>query len=613
MTARLRTLCTGLMAAILALGAPAPGVSVADVPTDCPPVMPTSRIRPGMRGTGRTVAAGRTPGTFDAEVLGVLPDAVAAGHDMIVVELSGPVIDRHGVWAGMSGSPVSVGGRLIGAVAYGLAWGPSTVVGLTPASDIVRLLELPEASAAPPPPDRVTLTGELRTAIARRHDMAVLSVGGSLAPLPAPVGVSGVAPADMTRLREALTRSGLPMLAYAAGSATASSATPATPATTAIPGGSMAAVLSYGDVTMTAMGTTTYVCGDRAVAMAHPITYRGAVGFGASDAEVLTVVHDPLGGSYKLATAGAPLGVVDQDRSAGLRLLSGRAPRLIPLRATVIDRDTGRRGTAVTDLTESSWTPTVAFLTAIGAIDNAMDRSGGGSASVSWTVRGTRADGTPWSLTRENRFATPTEIGYDATSELQLALSALEANALEAVTFTGVSLRGGVEQQVHRLTVDAATVSIDGGPPVPLEPDLPVEVPSGASLILAVTLRAYRAAHPVTVELPVALPAGVEGSGMLTVGAPGIVGDPWLCVWDPQACADMLGVRTFDALLDTLANQPRNDDLVAEVQLFGAGGTREPGDDATGAQAAPTVRTLRRLGHVVSGMIGVPLHVTPAR
>lgn len=608
MTVRSRALCTGLLAVSLALGAPAPGVSVADVPTDCPPVMPTAQIRPGMRGTGRTVVAGRTPRTFDAEVLGVLPDAVSAGRDMIVVELSGSAVDRHGVWAGMSGSPVSVGGRLIGAVAYGLAWGPSTTVGLTPAEDVVRLLDLPEASAAPAPPDSVAVTPELRMAIAQRHDMAVQAVGGTLAPLPAPLGVSGLAPADMARLREALTRSGLPMLAYNAGSATASTA----PAATAIAGGSMAAVLSYGDVTMTAVGTTTYVCGDRAVAMGHPVTYRGAVGFGASEADVLTVIHDPLGGSYKLTTVGAPLGLVDQDRSGGLRLLGGRAPRLIPLRATVIDRDTGRRGTAITDLTESSWTPTVGFLNAIGAIDNAMDRTGGGSASVSWTVRGTRADGSPWSLTRDNRFATPGEIGYDATSELQMALSALEANALEAVTFTGVSLRGGVEQQVRRLTVDSATASVDGGPPAPLDPNLPLDVPSGAALTLTVTLRAYRAANPITVELPVALPAGVEGAGMLTVGAPGIVQDPWLCVWDPQACADLLGVRTFDGLLDTLANRPRNDDLVAEVNLFGAGGMPQPDGAIPGAQA-PTARTLRRLDHVVSGTIGVPLNITPAR
>ena len=94
-------------------------------PGECPTIKETSDLSAGMTGTGWTVSQGTTPEEFDVTVLGVLPDAIAPGRDMIIVETSSPAIDAvGGIWFGMSGSPVYVGGELIGAVAFGLTFGP---------------------------------------------------------------------------------------------------------------------------------------------------------------------------------------------------------------------------------------------------------------------------------------------------------------------------------------------------------------------------------------------------------------------------------------------------------------------------------------------------------
>ena len=101
-----------------------------------------------MTGQGLTVVRGATPQPFAVEVLGVLEDGIGAGRDMIIIEVSDlpgrEVISAGGgIWAGMSGSPVYINGQLLGAVAYGFSAAPSPIGGVTPAADMLDLLDLP--------------------------------------------------------------------------------------------------------------------------------------------------------------------------------------------------------------------------------------------------------------------------------------------------------------------------------------------------------------------------------------------------------------------------------------------------------------------------------------
>ena len=131
-------LAAGFTAALLTPTVIVPGSAGAvPVATDCPTALPTVEAVAGMVGTGYTVERGNTAEAFTANVLGRISNGVAPGIDMIMAELSSPALDRAGgVWAGMSGSPVyAEDGRLMGAVAYGLAWN-SKIAGITPAESM---------------------------------------------------------------------------------------------------------------------------------------------------------------------------------------------------------------------------------------------------------------------------------------------------------------------------------------------------------------------------------------------------------------------------------------------------------------------------------------------
>ena len=135
-----------------ALGAP---TAQSATGTSCPAPYPEAQLTKGQAVTGLTVdgvTSATDPAKFTGTVLGVLKDGIAPGLDMIMARLSSPEIDRvGGIWQGMSGSPVYASdGRLVGAVAYGLSFGPSPVAGITPAADMEALLGQQGASAAAP-------------------------------------------------------------------------------------------------------------------------------------------------------------------------------------------------------------------------------------------------------------------------------------------------------------------------------------------------------------------------------------------------------------------------------------------------------------------------------
>jgi hypothetical protein len=176
-----------------------------------------------MTGTGWVTAEGRTPEPFTADVLGVLPSALGPGRDVVVVRVSGPSIQRAGgAWYGMSGAPVYVGEKLLGAVSFQLSFGPSSVVGLTAAEDMAPILSYPTASAdgsAPPRAStrRIPLPASTRETVAESTETSPSDVG-SLVQLRLPLSVSGVSARAMRRVTRAIRREDAPFLAYSGAS-----------------------------------------------------------------------------------------------------------------------------------------------------------------------------------------------------------------------------------------------------------------------------------------------------------------------------------------------------------------------------------------------------------
>lgn len=572
---RLSSLLTGAVTSALAgallvtmpVAAGSAGAApAATPPTDCPVITPVAQIHAGMHGTGWTVTTGTTPRPFNVDILGVAPDAIGPGRSMIIIEIS-DVPGRHfvdragGIWAGMSGSPIYVNGKLVGAVSYGFSTGPSHIGGATPAADMHAILAYPGATPAAAGATRIKLSGALRSTVARRTRTTAAAVS-SLSRLPIPLAVSGLSDAARKRLQDRFDRAGDSVIVVAGSRTAAPSGEPAFARPVA--GGNFAALLSYGDVTAGGVGTTTWVCGDRALAFGHPLLLNGRSTFGANDATSLAIVTDPTTGPFKLANITRLFGILDQDRTTAIRAHLGVTPTLIPVTAKVRSLELGTTRTGETDITMSDFVSALAPEHLWSDINAATDRSGPGSALLHWVIRGTRSDGTPWVLTRTNRVASNFDIASQSAFALDDHTFTLAENRFDDITFTSIDINATVSPRVRAETVTGISVSKNGGA---FKTPTVLKVHRGDSLVVRVRLRVYQGAKR-TIDVPLSVPSDTPlGSGQLSVtGGADVFGSS--CEFDPSSCP-----KSFPALLHFLATAPRNDDVVVDLGVFGDDGT----------------------------------------
>ena len=578
---RRSTLLCLLAAASVFLGSELALVSSAGAqmagPIDCPPIKPTSELQKGMIGTGWTVVEGRTPQPFQALVKGVLPNGFGPGRDLIVVELSGATIDTvGGAWYGMSGSPVYVDGELIVAVSAVLAYGPSKIVGLTAAEDMHRLFSYPSTDASTDPssslypaeepanepvPTSLRLTDRDINALgARSTDQE--ETGSSFVQMKIPLSVSGMSDRAFTKFRRIMNRENAPFVPYAGSSAAAQEST--TPAQLHA-GGNFAGVISYGDLTLAGIGTTTMVCEGAAIAYGHPFFWEGKTQLGANDANSLVIVKDEAYGSYKLAVVAEAAGTIDQDRLAGVRAITGAAPPSIPITSTVNALNTGNARDGQTDAVLSEMVPFLAPYHLYANILVTFDQWGAGSSDVSWTIRGTTESGQPFELTRSNMYASEWGIEYHSVIELEGQLYQLFYNDFEEITFDSVDADVTIDDEIRRYSITKVLVARNGRP---YEETRRIRAARGDTIRLQVTLTPYDLSGDRVVEMTVRVPRRARTDGILEIsGGSGPRGE--FCFYEPRACDDGSSgkIESLDQLIARLENAPHNNELRAVLRM----------------------------------------------
>lgn len=542
-------------------------------PAACPTPVPTGEVHSGMRGTGYTVVRGTEPEAFSVEVLGVLNDALGPGRDMIVADLTSPAIEgAGGIWAGMSGSPVYVEGRLLGAVAYGLSEDDSTVAGITPAEDMLELLTYPSRLSEPTPmagQRTIPLTPSLQKRI---EESGSGSGESGLRALPVPLSVSGGRGSRL--VRPAIRREGLPYIAYNGSSASTHDDGPSGELK---PGDSFAGTFSYGDITVAEIGTAAIVCNDMAVAFGHsiyPFFPQGYTEMGANEAEVLTIVDNP---NFKLATVEGLVGAVDQDRLAGVRALLNVIPSSVPVRSTITAEDLDRTLTGQTDVVVQKMVPTIANVHMVDSVDSAFDQVGSGSLEATWTISGTRGSGATWQLTRSDMYASYEDIARDSFNELTGNLFALYYNGHEDIRFTEVQANATVREALRSYQIMEIRVSVnDGefkrGSSVRVEPRDRLTVRT--VLQPAESLGRSGEADAIEIDLDLRVPRRASGQGYIRVGGGSRGGGFRSCFYDGEYCARRISSKyeSFDALLEALTNKRGNNSLVGRLYL----GRRRP-------------------------------------
>ena len=312
-----------------------------------PATMTTAEIRPGMRGYGLSVFRGTEPERFDVEVIDVLEN-FRPDQDLVLIKTPHPLLDHAGSVAGMSGSPIYINDRLVGAYAYGWAFGKDPIAGVTPIANMLRELGRPLKESSPlgsPVPSaskgksirstRADLrdfhAGERRDAFwALSHLPERGRSGERFRPAATPLLVGGLPGQVAELLRERFAPLGLEVL-EAAGAASAASTRAKLPrASSYANGGSIAVCLLRGDVQATAVGTVTYVDGKRAVAFGHPMLEVGELALPTATSRVLHILASERS-SFKIAEALEPLGALVHDRQSAVVIDTTAKAHTIPI------------------------------------------------------------------------------------------------------------------------------------------------------------------------------------------------------------------------------------------------------------------------------------------
>lgn len=321
-----------------------------------PPVMPKSSIVRGQRGECQTVFEGHTVEPFPFVVKGLMKDFLGPGKDVVLVRLEGDKAEFTGVVAGMSGSPCSIDGKLVGALSYAFAmFAKEPIAGITPYDSMADVMRLPPEHL----PWRGGGRGDGREGdgIASAYDWfnnapiihskADAHVSGwenpeGLQPIRTPLTLGGVPQSVVDTFSPWLRRLGFEPVAgggvmgRSASSATAmatrnnkSTAAPSvSPAL--VPGGAVSAILVQGDVNIAATGTVTSVEGNNVLAFGHPFLGVGAVSIPMAQAEIVNTMVSSMR-SFKMALTGPIIGELTQDRLTAIGGVLGRAPPMIPV------------------------------------------------------------------------------------------------------------------------------------------------------------------------------------------------------------------------------------------------------------------------------------------
>lgn len=560
---RRRAVAAAVAGAVAAggLAALAPPVAAVSGPIACPDAFPTSRAVDGVSGVGFTVERGTTPEPFTATLYGRISDGIAPGVDLIIAELDSPALRRAGgVWSGMSGSPVySQDGRLIGAVAYGLSLGPSRVAGITPGADL-KALVTDAAAAASTPAASVAVPGSTARGIAAATGVTAAQAGGGFSALTLPLSLSSRTSGSASELADRLSAK-LPGTRLMSGGAVGPAAV--APPSSITAGGNLAAALSTGDVTAAAVGTATLVCAGTVVGFGHPLRFAGRSSYSMHPARAVYVQEDPTLTPYKLANLGGVAGKVDRDRLTGIRGRFGAGPSTTPVRSTLTGPG-GASRTGQTRVADKELTPDLAAFHVLRNADLVLRGIGSGSAATTLTVRGTRAGGEPFTLTRSTRLADQFDVASALAFDVYATLFQLQHQPFERVRLSSVQITGSLDDRFRQLRVTSVAVK-QGGTYVPLSEDRPVTARAGQTLPVRVTLSPYQrvgADRVVDLALPVpARTAGRQGHLSLTAGETFDEEGPFA---EPGS-----GAGSLDAVLARLAD-PATSRLQATLHVEGA-------------------------------------------
>mgnify|MGYP002621843020 CR=1 FL=1 len=433
-----------------------------------PPIMPLAEVQNGMDGTCYTVVDNSGAfESFNVKIVGTIQNGKGSST-YIMAKASGDLINRtNGVLQGMSGSPVYVNGKLIGALSAGFKEMDPTIFLITPIEDMLKIWDLPDPLTINPYEVNEETDGEI-------FDEEIFDRGE----LPADDDAEKNIDEKSLLIYNGFDSAGLNFLqntfpdfqgmALAANDGTSDLKYNAT-----LEGGSpLGVAVVCGDFLVGATGTVTAVDGKKILAFGHSFLHAGKVNFFMTDANVVGPVAGAPGGGMKIANVGSIIGRINQDREAGVSGVIGQFPPVVPIRVTV-NGETYNSLIAYNENLVAKLGAAIAY-TALSRNADSLEES---TVKIRFDIKTNAVEGGV--LSRENIFYSPTDVGQLAITELLSALTLVTSNTTNENDISGINVN--IDYEFARRTASL----------VKAEP-LQKSVKPGETVVLKVTLQPYR-------------------------------------------------------------------------------------------------------------------------
>ncbi len=568
----LRAIALGVAATLLCCGP-----ALASTPFES---IPIESIVPGMVGEGRTVFSGNTIESFKVTIMGVLRN-FGPNQNMILARLEGGPLQHTGIIAGMSGSPIYIDGKLIGAVAYAFPFAKDPIAGITPIQEMLDATDTPStrraaiplefpltpakiAAVAPPRARPVPLQGASLTGVALLQPY----LGKLLSPIATPASLLGFPSETFEIVAPLLRELGVEPLmggavgAVGGGARSRAQTDPEKPALA--PGDAVGVGLVTGDLQIAATGTVTHVDPETGsvYAFGHPLFNLGPIEYPMTTSDVHLVLPS-LMNSFKMASSGDTIGTWVQDRATAIKGVLNVRPRMIPLQVSVATSRGQEKTYDLEVVSDELFSPVLTFASIVAILQSTERAYGNQTVKLSAWVETT--DGHRMYI--EDVF-TDQQAAVNASAMVAAPLAFLLSNDFEDITVKDIRVQ--VEASEQRLTAKLLRAWLDTD-----------QVAPGGTAKLKLLLKSYRG-DEILETVDVTVPKNV-GAGQLRL----VVADAnTLSAIERQEARQGFVPKDLDQLIRAINALRKNNRLYVRLSRADRGGAIVAGEYLTSLPAS---------------------------
>lgn len=524
-------------------------------------IMPLSEIKPGMRGTGKTVFYGDKIEDFGVEVLEIIENFYPK-RNVILVRLTGDKAEQAGVVSGMSGSPVYINNRLAGALA--LRFGEfmkEPIGGVMPIEDMlevaskeaVRNIELIKRTSLLPQYLQGYLCGTEEAfwgKLLAEFSPSSENSGTSLTTIQSPLVFSGFGSLPLSSYQD-LFRS-LGFISVQSGS---KSAEPPANMQKFEPGSAVSQVFISGDIGIDATGTVTAVHNNKLLAFGHSVFNLGPVNLPVAGAKILATLPS-LMGSNKMAVSTEIVGSVRQDRLCGVFADLSIQPQMVPVHLKLLSPADGEHEYNFRMAVDPALNNLMPFFMRIGLIQAMIAaRLSSGESSMHLQTRIELSNHRVLELT--DFFSSQQILGMfsvggdaiDASDWIAATMGILLVNDFDAPTISKVDLLAKIEPGERIAKINSVWQD-------------QTEVNPGDSLMLIINLR-NTAGNEQKLLRRLRIPKRIEAQNLSIFIASGDA----LTRYEIQANPEKYIPVSYEHLLSILENKRKNNYLYLQVRI----------------------------------------------